>query len=269
MYGGSTGGWIALAQLVFYPHVFGLCIANAPDPVDFHALGTLDLYDAGNEQNAYLVGRPSKGPRTRMGAPAASSAGVQAFKRTYRVDMRDYLDRALTTSADVNALELAMGSHSRSGGQYDIWQAVFSPVGSDGYPEPIWDKANGAINMNVAEYWRAHYDLANHVHEHWPSLGPLLTGKIRVNVGMSDAFFLNNAVYRLQNALDRVQQPPARASFRYGTSGGRGYSHAWSGDNSSSMRVNDLTLHQRLVAEAVDHMLATAPSGADTISWRY
>ena len=89
MYGGSTGGWIALAQLVFYPHVFGLCIANAPDPVDFHALGTLDLYDAGNEQNAYLVGRPSKGPRTRMGAPAASSAGVQAFKRTYRVDMRE------------------------------------------------------------------------------------------------------------------------------------------------------------------------------------
>ena len=32
---------------------------------------------------------------------------------------------------------------TRAGGQYDVWQAVYSPVGSDGYPKPIWDKRTG------------------------------------------------------------------------------------------------------------------------------
>jgi len=40
----------------------------------------------------------------------------------------------------MNYLEVALGSNSRSGGQWDIWQAVYSPVGKDGYPKPIWDK---------------------------------------------------------------------------------------------------------------------------------
>lgn len=249
MYGGSTGGWVALAQQVFYPHVFGLCIANAPDPVDFHSVATLDLYHSTNAYHSGHAGR--SGP----------------FKRTPRTDMRDYLGRSLSTSDDVNALEHACGSRGRSGGQYDIWQAIFSPLAEDGYPVAIWDKGTGEINASVADAWRA-YDLVHVLTTRWATLGPLLAGKIRVNVGASDAFFLNTAVYRLENAMERLERPAARAVFKYGTSRGRGFSHAWSGDNSSSMRVNDLTLHQRLVAEAVDHMLATAPSGADVHSWR-
>ena len=44
-------------------------------------------------------------------------------------------------------------------GQFDIWQAVYSPAGKDGYPQPIFDKQTGAIDHKTAEYWREHYDL--------------------------------------------------------------------------------------------------------------
>ena len=35
-YGGSTGGWEALAVQVFYPDQYNGCYAACPDPVDFH-----------------------------------------------------------------------------------------------------------------------------------------------------------------------------------------------------------------------------------------
>ena len=34
----------------------------------------------------------------------------------------------------MNRYELVQGTHSRSGEQLDTWQAVFSSVGDDGYP---------------------------------------------------------------------------------------------------------------------------------------
>ncbi|MGB7668438.1 MAG: hypothetical protein WBL66_14360, partial [Candidatus Acidiferrales bacterium] len=52
--------------------------------------------------------------------------------------------------------ELVLGTHSRSGDQFDIWQAVFSPVGDDGYPKPIIDPMTGDIDHSVAEYWKQH-----------------------------------------------------------------------------------------------------------------
>lgn len=37
LYGGSTGGWEALAAQVFYPDEYNECFAACPDPVDFRA----------------------------------------------------------------------------------------------------------------------------------------------------------------------------------------------------------------------------------------
>ena len=39
-----------------------------------------------------------------------------------------------------------LGNNSRSGDQWDIWQAVYSPVGDNGYPKPIWNKLTGEID---------------------------------------------------------------------------------------------------------------------------
>ena len=46
--------------------------------------------------------------------------------------------------------ELVLGTRGRSGGQWDIWEAVFSPNGADGYPQRIWDKRTGVIDKQVA-----------------------------------------------------------------------------------------------------------------------
>ena len=72
---------------------------------------------------------------------------------------RDYLGHVAPPSRQMNRLELVLGTNARSGQQWDIWEAVFSPVGSDGYPQPIWDKRTGVIDQQVAAYWREHYDL--------------------------------------------------------------------------------------------------------------
>ena len=83
-----------------------------------------------------------------------------------------------------------------------------------------------------------------------------------------DAYYLDAAAYLMENTLDALQ-PPAGHDFRYGTSRGRGYSHAWKGCNDTSAEVCDLTMHQNLIPILVDGFLARAPPGADVTSWRY
>ena len=83
-----------------------------------------------------------------------------------------------------------------------------------------------------------------------------------------DAYYLDAAVFLTDNRLAALS-PPAEADFRYGTSRGRGYSHAWKGDNSTSAEIGDLTMHQRLIPVLVEGFLARAPAGADVTSWRY
>jgi len=43
-YGGSTGGWEALAVQMFYPDEFNGCFAACPDPIDFRAYCLVDIY---------------------------------------------------------------------------------------------------------------------------------------------------------------------------------------------------------------------------------
>ena len=123
LYGGSTGGWEALAAQVFYPDEFNGCFAACPDPIDFRAYTIVNIYE---HQNAYYVDSP--------------------WKRTPRPGLRNYLGEVSATLEEANHRELALGTHGRSGDQWDIWQAVFGPVGADGYPKPIWDKLTGEID---------------------------------------------------------------------------------------------------------------------------
>ena len=90
------------------------------------------------------------------------------------------------TLEEVNHRKLALGTHSRSGDQWDIWQAVFGPVGPDGYPALIWDKLTGEIDRKVAESWKQNYDLRYILERDWKTLGPKLRGKIHIYVGDMD-----------------------------------------------------------------------------------
>ena len=50
LYGGSTGGWEALAVQVKYPKEYNGCFAACPDPIDFRAYCLTNIYE---DKNAY------------------------------------------------------------------------------------------------------------------------------------------------------------------------------------------------------------------------
>jgi len=243
VYGGSTGGWEALAVQVKYPDFYNGAFAACPDPIDFRAYGSVNVYE---DRNAYAVDA--------------------AFKQTPRIAMRDYLGRPVATLEEVNRLEFVLGPNSRSGGQWDIWQAVFSPVGADGYPKPIWNKRTGEIDRSVASYWRENYDLVNIMQRDWEKgLGEKLRGKIHLYVGELDNYYLENAVYLAQEFLESTRNPKFEGVIDYG----RRAEHCWNGDHTRPNAESRLRYHQMFIPIAVERMRKTAPAGADLDSWNY
>lgn len=242
MYGGSTGGWEALAAQIFYPDEYNGCFAACPDPIDFRAYTVLNIYE---DKNAYYLDSP--------------------FKKTMRPGKRDYLGHVKCTLEDANLRELALGTKSRSGDQWDIWEAVYSPVGKDGYPERIWDKLTGDINPKVAEYWRENYDLRYILQRDWYQLGAKLQGKIHIYCGDMDNYYLNNAVYLMEDFLKSTQSPPYDGEVKYGDR----FEHCWNGDPNNPNYLTRLRYHRMFIPKCTERILKSAPQGADLKSWRY
>jgi hypothetical protein len=240
-YGGSTGGWEALAVQVFYPDEYNGAWAACPDPIDFRAYTVVNLYE---DTNAYYAGG--------------------RWKRVARPGHRDYRGHVSATIQQSNQRELALGSRGRSGDQWDVWQSVYSPVGADGYPKPIWDKRTGSIDRAVAAHWRERYDLTHIMRRDWATLGPKLRGKIRIYVGDMDNYYLNNAVYLTERFL-RDARPAADAVVDYGDRA----EHCWNGDHTRPNAYSRLRYPQMVLPWAAERMRMTAPAGADLTSWRY
>lgn len=242
MYGGSTGGWEALAAQIFYPDEYNGAWGACPDPIDFRAYTVVNIYE---HDNAYYAEAP--------------------WKHTPRPGKRNYLGELAATVEESNYMELALGTNSRSGGQWDIWQAVYSPVGKDGYPKPIWDKLTGKIDRSVAEYWREHYDLGYILRRDWKKLGPKLEGKIHIYVGEADNYFLNNAVYLVENFLKSTKNPYYGGEVDYEPRA----EHCWNGDHTLPNAISRLRYHQFYAPKIVERILKSAPRGAELTSWRY
>jgi hypothetical protein len=179
--------------------------------------------------------------------------------------MRDYLGHTLLTTEDNGAYELALGDHGRSGDQLDIWQAVFGPVGADGYPAQIFDKVTGVIDHSVAEYWRQHYDLEAILERDWAKLGPQLKGKIHIYVGSDDTYFLNDAVYRMEDFLKSTKDPAYGGEVAYGPRA----EHCWNGDPTLPNAYSRLHYETQYLPKILEQIEKTAPKGADLTSWRY
>jgi len=242
VYGGSTGGWESLAVQVFYPDHYNGAFAACPDPIDFHSYMTINLYD---DKNAFFI----EGAHKRVPQPA----------------MRDYLGHTLITTQENNQYELALGDHGRSGEQFDIWQAVYGPVGDDGYPKQIFDKQSGVIDHSVADYWRQHYDLEAILERDWPILGPKLVGKIHIYVGSEDTYFLNDAVYRMEDFLKSTKDPAYGGEVTYGPRA----EHCWNGDPTLPNAYSRLHYNTQYLPKILERIKQTAPAGADLTSWRY
>ena len=242
LYGGSTGGWEALAAQTFYPDEYNGCFAACPDPIDFRAYCLVNIYE---DENAYFKGGP--------------------FKKVETPAHRNYLGEVNATMKQMNHVELAIGTNSRSGDQWDIWQAVYSPMASDGYPKPIWDKKSGKIDKEVADYWKENYDLRYVLERDWGKIGPKLKGKIHVYCGDMDNYYLNNAVYLMEEFLEGTTDPYYNGEVDYGDRA----EHCWNGDQTRPNALSRLRYNQMFIPKAVERMEKTAPSGADLKSWRY
>jgi len=241
-YGGSTGGWEAMAVQVFYPDEYNGAWVACPDPIDFRAYGTVNIYD---DRNAYFAD--------------------SRFKRTPRPAQRNWLGFIDYTVEEVNRFELALATKTRSGQQWDIWEAVFSPVGDDGYPRRIWDKVTGEIDPEVAAYWRDNYDLVHILRRDWATLGPKLVGKLNIYVGDMDNYYLNNAVYLAEEFLEATTNPYYGGEVDYGDRA----EHCWNGDQTRENAYSRLRYIQMFAPRIVERIEANHPQGADLTSWRY
>jgi hypothetical protein len=240
--GGSTGGWEAAASQIFYPDFYNGAYCDCPDPIDFRAYQLVNIYE---DKNAFY----ERGP----------------FGTVPRGEMRTATGQIQAVMEPTVRHEEVMGTHGRSTEQFGIWQAVFSPVGEDGYPKPIWNPSTGTIDPAVAAYWREHYDLRYILERDIATLGPKLTGKLHFAVGDMDTWYLNNAVHLMQRFTDSPRNPFRIADYEYSP----GKPHCYAGGGDISNRESAGTKYQRILPELAKHVLATAPAGADTASWQY
>lgn len=241
LYGGSTGGWEALAAQIKYPEEYNGAFSACPDPIDFRQFMTVNLY---KDDNAYY----RKGPFTKIERPS---------HRNYLGHISRYMEME-------NRWELVLGDKTRSGQQWDVWEAVFSPNGVDGYPQPIWDKATGEIDKQVAQHWRENYDLRYIMERDWAEIGPKLQGKIHIYTGDMDNYYLNNAVYLTEDFLKNAD-PAYQGEVDYGDRA----EHCWNGDHENPNAISRLRYNRFYTPKIMQRIQATAPEGADLQSWKY
>jgi hypothetical protein len=242
--GGSTGGWESIALQIYHPDFFGGTWTLYPDPVDFRSYDMVDIYQ---DTSAFVFQHGEPG-----GLPFAP---ITTWTHPERYIMRQADGQPLLSVRDFSRLEEVLGSHGRSGQQLEAWEAVFGPVGPDGYPKPLWDKRTGHIDHQVAEYMKEHgYDLRAYLADNWSEVGPKLRGKIHVDVGDADNFYLNLAVYRLQAFMDSTANPHVPGVFHFGRPE---KSHGWQHATTAE-----------ILREMARQVLANAPPGAPT-GWRY
>jgi len=227
--GGSTGGWIAAAHQVFYPDFYGGSFASCPDAVDFRYHQIVDIY---GDKNAYFVDK-----------------GWMKVDRPNQIRPDGNVESMMK---DENHYELTVGDKSRSGGQWDIWEATYSPAGPDGYPKRLWDKSTGDIDPSVASAWKK-YDLRAVLEANWATLGPKVAHKLHVYVGDMDSYFLNDAVEKLNEFLTKADAPKFTGEVVFQ----RRAPHCW-GPRGADLMTKMTTQIDKY-----------APAGADLKSWRY
>ena len=230
--GGSTGGWEAAALQIFHPDFFGGAWAYCPDPVTFTDVEGINIYE---DENAFYK--------------------VYDWRKVPTANSRMVNGQLVMTSQQRNYFELVNGTHGRSGEQIDIWSAVFGPLGKDGYFEPLFDKRTGAIDKQVAAYWKEHYDLVYYLQKNWSIVGPKLVDKLFFYTGGADTYYLNNSTKELEKWMKTTANPHYEGFFVYGDN----KPHCWSGPVSPAERLKE-------IAQFIQRK---RPEGATTSWWAY
>jgi hypothetical protein len=230
--GGSTGGWETAALQIFHPDFFGGAWAYCPDSVTFMDVEGINIYE---DENAFYK--------------------VYDWRKVPTANSRMVNGQLVMTSQQRNFFELANGTRGRSGEQIDIWSAVFGPIGKDGYFEPLFDKRTGAINKQVAAYWKEHYDLLYYLQRNWATVGPKLVDKLYFYTGDVDTYYLNNSTKELEKWMKTTTNPHYEGFFMYGNN----KPHCWTGPVAPAERLKE-------IAQFIQRK---RPEGATTSWWTY
>jgi len=227
--GGSTGGWISLALQVFHPDFFGGTWTFCPDPVDFRYYELINIYE---DENAYF----------------------REFNKikTERPEAQDTDGQVRYTVRDTFYYEQTIGDKHRSECQWAIWEAVYGPIGEDGYPKPLWNWRTGEIDHEVAEQWKKN-DLRHYLEKNWASIGPKLIGKLHIYVGDMDDYYLHNAVILLEDFLEKTKNPYYAGEVKYGDR----KPHCWGPAGAELFKLFE------------EHITKNAPKGEKSLKWKY
>lgn len=240
--GGSTGGWESLALQVRHPEFFGGAWVYYPDPIDFRQWGLSNIYD---DENMFY-------------APFATPTkiGSTEWQKLHRPWLRLPGGQIVVDQKQESQLEAVLGTRGRSAEQGDAWNAVYGPVGNDGYPVPLWSKETGEIDHKVADYMRDHgYDLNAYMQRNWGRIGPAVVGKLHFYVGDEDHFYLNLAVYLTDDFLSHTKEPYYGGSFSYGRPlKGHGIRPTTTGE---------------MLRQMADEIRHHAPANESSASWNY
>ncbi|MGI8499033.1 MAG: alpha/beta hydrolase-fold protein [Gemmatimonadaceae bacterium] len=232
--GASTSGWQTLALQLRHPDYFGGAWIFQPDPIDFRRYQQINIYE---DTSAFSL-------------PAGQFITLE---RPFR---RSVQGQVVWTVRQLSLFEEVLGTHGRSSYQYGAWEAVYGPVGADGYPRPLWNRLTGTIDKEVAAYWREHdYDLRAYAEKNWATIGSKLVGKLHFSAGDMDDFYLNLAVYQFQDFLKQTTNPHYEGDFTFGRPM---KGHSWHGQTWAD-------LVRRMGAYVRDN----APAGERTGDWTY
>jgi hypothetical protein len=168
-----------MAAQVFYPDDFNGAYIACPDPIDFRAFTVVNLYE---DRNAYYID--------------------SAWKRTPRPGRRNYLGHVDATLEEMNQLELVLGTRTfRSavgcvGGHLLAGRPRWLPGAHLGQADRR-DRSEGrrvlARELRPVHILRRDWD---------KGLGAKLQGKLHIYVGDMDNYYLNNAVYLVEEFLE-------------------------------------------------------------------
>ena len=242
LYGGSTGGWEALAAQIFYPTEYNGCYAACPDPIDFRAYTVVDIY---KDKNAYY----DEGPFHKVKRPARATTWGTSPRRS----------KTRTCASSCSGPRAARASSGTSGRPSIHRSAPTATPSGSGTSAPA------SSTPMSPQYWRDHYDLRYILERDWPKIGKQLEGKINIYVGDMDNFYLNNAVYLMEDFLKKTTNPPYGGEVLYGDRA----EHCWNGDPKQPNAISRLRYHQMYAPKIVERLLKTAPPGGDVTSWRY
>ncbi len=202
----------------------------------------------------------------RNGAPKTvnPATGLESGYATYQAWSGDDYPRVIAISLEQQTPYFpdSYSVNSVNNGPYgdaiqlEAWEAIYGPIGEDGYPVPLWNKLTGTIDHTVATYMRDHgYDLRAYADKMWPTIGSKLVGKLHFSAGDMDDYWLNLAVYKFEDFLKSTTSPHYEGDFVYGRPM---KGHAW---------------HYATWADFMRKVGATiksqAPAGENTAAWNY